>query len=81
MYSTQQRLEESENRCTQRIDELKASKEKEQQLTVQLHGAEEEGARLERRVQEEEEARIAAAEAPPPPQPEEVQREMMRRWT
>ena len=78
MYSTQQRLEESENRCTQRIDELKASKEKEQQLTVQLHGAEEEVARHERRVQEEEEARIAAAEAPPPPQPEEVQREMMR---
>ena len=74
----QQRLQESEERCTARAIELKNAREREKQLQAQLRTKEEEVAAHERRVAEEEAAKAAANLAPPPPQPEEVRREMLR---
>ena len=74
----QQRLQESDERCAQRADELKTTREREQQLIVQLRAKEEEVAVHERRIADEEAAKAAAGEEPPPPKPEEVRREMLR---
>ena len=73
------RLMESEARVEQKAEEVKAAREKEQQLQSTKRALEEEVAKHERRIQEEEEKRLAkeAAEGPPPAAPEEVRREVL----